>query len=878
MSFRSKTILGIALIESVLLLVLVASGLNYLSESNTLQFQQRADSTVSLFTVSTRDAVLATDLATLEIAVAEILQVPDVVYARISSNGVVLAENGDPVLLESSRATDLSYDAVTDEVFDVKREIKVDERSYGNVELGFSTHYVDELLFSATWSAISLAGAEIVLVAIFSFILGTFLTRQLLLLRDAAESISDRGPGQQIEVLSGDEIGEVARSFNTMSLNLQQLQSETDANLAAYREQLSKSSYNEAISNGIMSSSLDAIICIDANGHVFECNEPSFEIFGWQRNEMLGRDISETIIPEKYRAAHKAGMKKFLATGEGPVLGQRLELEAVNRQGKVFPIEISISPIDSGKETMFAAYIRDLSVTKALEAEQKLAQKRAELASEAKGRFLATMSHEIRSPLNAIIAMNALLLETELNDKQREIARYVNDGSEILFLLLNDILDFSKIESGQLSLHENWFDLRACVQRTINLYAHQASAKGLELTASFAPELQAEYFGDQTRVLQVLINLLSNAIKFTEEGRVSVLLQPRQVDAGVTISVSDTGIGISDEQREHIFAEFAQVDSEDSRKFGGTGLGLSIAKGLVDLMDGSISVSSNSARGACFVVELPLAGQDGNGEPVAVESTTTEGLTFPGFRVLLAEDSATNRKVIEASLERLELDVESAVNGVEAVEMAAQKYYDLILMDIAMPKMSGLEATRKIRSGEGKSRSSRIIAITANAFEEDRENCIAAGMDDFISKPINIAHFRELASRWLVASRSEQPPEVKTTLIDLEVFEQLFKDTGEKVLPDIFKLFRKECEDRLGTMEDAYNSSDWQVIMDQAHALKSSSGSFGAIKLQAFAREMEEAAKTGNQALMDDLFGRLEQVLDHSLTSLSSLIEKKESE
>ena len=150
MSFRSKTILGIALIESVLLLVLVASGLNNLSESNTLQFQQRADSTASLFTVSTRDAVLATDLATLEIAVAEILQVPDVVYARISSNGVVLAENGDPVLLESSRATDLSYDAVTDEVFDVKREIKVDERSYGNVELGFSTHYVDELLFSAT--------------------------------------------------------------------------------------------------------------------------------------------------------------------------------------------------------------------------------------------------------------------------------------------------------------------------------------------------------------------------------------------------------------------------------------------------------------------------------------------------------------------------------------------------------------------------------------------------------------------------------------------------------------------------------------------------------------------------------------------------------
>jgi len=877
-SFRSKTILGIAVIQSVLLLVLVISGINHLSDSNTMQFQQRVDSTANLFLVATRDAVLATDLATLEIAVTEILQVPDVVYARVSSNGAMLAENGDPALLESSRSTDLSYAAVNDEVFDVKGEILVGERSYGTIELGFSTHYVDELLFKANWSAISLAGAEIVLVAIFSFILGTFLTRQLVLLRDAAESISERGPGQQIEVLSNDEFGEVAGSFNAMSQNLQQLQAETNANLSAYKEQLAKSSYNEAISNGIMASSLDAIICIDANGRVFECNEPAFEIFGWERSEMLGQDISETIIPEKYRAAHKAGMEKFLATGESPVLGQRLELEAINRQGKIFPIEISIALINSGKEALFAAYIRDLSVTKALEVEQKLAQKRVELASEAKGRFLATMSHEIRSPLNAIIAMNALLLETNLDDKQREIACNVNDGSEILFLLLNDILDFSKIESGQLTLHDEWFDLRACVQRTINLYLLQASDKGLELTTSIAPEIEHQYFGDQTRVLQILINLLSNAIKFTEEGQVTVLLQPRKSGAGVLIGVSDSGIGISDEQRKHIFAEFAQVDNEDSRKFGGTGLGLSIAKGLVDLMGGSISVSSNQDRGACFVVELPFAGRDANGEAVVVKSTDHEGLTFPGLRVLLVEDSITNRKVIEASLERLELEVECAVNGVEAVEMAAQQYYDLILMDIAMPKMSGLEATREIRSGEGKSRSSKIIAITANAFEEDKENCIAAGMDDFISKPINIAHFRGLASRWLLAGQSDLQPEVKTTLIDMEVFNQLLKDTGNKVLPDIFYLFRRECEDRLGTIESAYKNSDWQVIMDQAHAMKSSSGSFGAIKLQAFAREMEEAAKTANEGMMDNLYGRIEEVLDQSLASLARLIEKIENE
>jgi len=878
LSFRLKTILGIALIESILLLVLVFSGLNYLSESNTLQLQQRADSTSDLFAAVTQDAILSSDLATLEDAVTEILSVPDVVYARISSHGVVLAEKGDPLLLERARTADASFSSVTDEVFDLKKEVRLGNQIFGVIELGFSTKYVDQLLLKAKWSAFSLAGAEIVLVAIFSFILGTFLTRQLSLLRDTAESISIHGPGEQIEVLSHDEIGEVAQSFNAMSRNLQQLEAETKANLRAQRQLLEKSTRSEAISSAIMASSLDAIVCIDSNGIVFECNEAVSSIFGWEKKAFLGQDICKTIIPEKFRTAHNDGMERFLATGAGPVLDQRLELEALDKEGRIFPIEISISLIDCGEEALFAAYIRDLSVAKALEAEQKLARNRAELASEAKSRFLATMSHEIRSPLNAIIAMNALLLESDLNDEQREIASNVNDGSEILFLLLNDLLDFSKIESGQLTLHVDWFDIQSSVRRTINLHSHQAEVKGLDLTWNFSPDLHGYYLGDETRILQVLINLLSNAIKFTETGRIDVQLKPIESGQGIVIEVNDTGIGISEEEREHIFEEFAQVDDEDNRNFGGTGLGLSIAQGLVKLMGGAISVTREINEGARFAVELLLEGRDDDAGLHRPSQAGPSKLTFEGFRVLLVEDSATNRKVIEASLARLKLEVESAINGIEAVEMAGDNFFDLILMDIAMPKMGGLEATRQIRMGSGKSNNTKIIAITANAFEEDKERCIAAGMDDFISKPINIAAFRELASRWLLASRSNQIPQVKTTLIDLDTFNQLYKDTGPKVLPDIFKLFVEECHNRLVTMERGYQNSDWSVILGEAHALKSSSGSFGAIKLQAFAREMEESAKNGNQAHMDDLFGQLEQVLERSLESLATLIENKENE
>jgi len=245
---------------------------------------------------------------------------------------------------------------------------------------------------------------------------------------------------------------------------------------------------------------------------------------------------------------------------------------------------------------------------------------------------------------------------------------------------------------------------------------------------------------------------------------------------------------------------------------------------------------------------------------------------FQNVRLLLAEDSATNRKVIETSLSKLGLKVDAAENGSEAVKLAIENHYDLILMDLAMPEMDGLEATRKIRSIDGENKNTIIIAISANAFEEDRERCYAAGMDDFISKPINIVSFRKKIQSWLEQGKDSGKLVKKNQVVDHSVFNQLYKDTGAQVLPGIFGLFKQECRDRLIVMKDGYEKLEWDVLDNQAHALKSSSGSFGAITLQAFAREVEVAAKAKDRDALDKNISQLDEIVNQSLEELEALM------
>ncbi|MFS0724637.1 PAS domain S-box protein [Paenibacillus sp. 1P07SE] len=468
----------------------------------------------------------------------------------------------------------------------------------------------------------------------------------------------------------------------------------------------------------------DAVLSFDLQGRIINGNAMAEQLTGYCiESELIGMDLANLI--------GQPNVDRVLADALHDNTVEQLIDTIVRKDAQTVEVLTSIAPIFVNRQNIgFYLICKDMSEHKKL----ILAKETAEATNQSKSEFLAMMSHEIRTPMNGVIGMTDLLLDAELDDEHREYIEIIRKSGESLLAIINDILDISKIEAGKSELQETTFDLRNCVKDSLFLVSSRAEEKELDLSYTISHDVPDYIYGDPDRLKQVLLNLLGNAVKFTSNGQISVEIRKGKEAQELEFTVKDTGMGVPPDRLEDIFEPFSQIDSFMTRRYDGTGLGLAISRRIVGLMGGRIYAESDGKHGSAFHFTIAL-----NEKTAAdLDETQCGPESMKAANILVAEDNAINTLVLKKMLERMGHHVSVAVNGEAAIHQALHNNYDIIFMDILMPSVNGIEASRVIRGSLPPDRTPRIIAVTANALKGDRERCLEAGMDDYISKPVKL--------------------------------------------------------------------------------------------------------------------------------------------
>jgi PAS domain S-box-containing protein len=608
----------------------------------------------------------------------------------------------------------------------------------------------------------------------------------------------------------------------------------SDWKLATEKLQASERKYRQ-----LHESMMDAFAVVDMAGVMQEFNN-SFEIMVGYTAEELSRLTYKDLTPEKWHAVESDVMRnQVLIRG----YSDTYEKEYVRKDGSLIPVELRAFLIRDafGQPVNMWAIVRDISDRKRAEEELHRAKTAAEKANAAKSFFLANMSHEIRTPVNGVIGMTELLLDTELSGQQRTYVELIRQSGENLVLLISDILDFSKIEAHKIVLEPRNFDLYAEISAIIEITCLSTRNKNLEITCHVEPGVPQQVRGDAGRLRQIINNLLGNAVKFIEKGSVSLHISVDKENEQCTtlrFVVRDSGIGISHDKQEDIFKPFTQADGSTTRKFGGTGLGLSICKNLVELMGGEIGVESSAGNGATFWFTVVLEKQ--RGETVSRQTMLAESVSpdvapataRPHRRLLLAEDDPINQLVASTFMNKLGYSFDIVNNGLEALQALSERHYDLVLMDCMMPVMGGFEAVALIRSAESDvlNHTIPVIALTAKAVVGDREACLAAGMNDYLRKPLRSLDLTEMLEKWL-------PVEGRHSGGDSALHDQFIDDA------EVLSLFVSKAPGYVAALQKSVAERNAADIIHHAHRLTGAAVAIGAHKSAARAAEVEECGK-----------------------------------
>jgi signal transduction histidine kinase/DNA-binding response OmpR family regulator len=716
MTFRLKTIIGITIIQSIMLLILVFSSVKFLSDSSEQQLLTRSSATLHMFTKAIKEPLNSGNKKAITTLMNDLIALGKICYVKIYDANGDLITKGGPKLHEIPNPDSPILHNASDGSYDIQAVIKNGDIPLGKVEVGFGTHGMNTFLAKSKSWIYTIASIELIFVIGLSFLLGNLLTRNLQKLKIAVNTVKEKGPGTQVDIRSSRDLEEIAQAFNSMSYSLEQ------------------------------------------NYH----------------------DLEQ-------------------------------------------------------------------------------ARQEAETANDSKSRFLASMSHEIRTPMNAVLGILAILKESQLKPNQQSLVDTATDSSELLLSIINDILDFSRMEANTFYLNNSTFNLHECLQHSLHSFQPQANKKQLQLTLSLPNNVPKYVSGDVNRLRQIMLNLIGNSLKFTDTGfiLVAVDVQPINDRLQLSCTVKDSGIGIKAEQLDCLFEEFTMADNSFSRSHEGSGLGLAITKRLVNMMDGDVSVKSEYKKGSEFTFQIMV--DLSTTEEIDIIQTRKQSLqtltsknTKKQAQLLVVEDNHANQIVIKNTLHYAGYEIDIASNGKEAILMNQEKSYDLIFMDISMPGMDGMIATKNIRTLSKKHQELPIIALTAHALSGDKERFIEAGMTDYLSKPFNRTKLLECIEHYLSYAEQDATEEdsmvpniqnnkeaIEPKYIDEEVIQQIIRDTDASVMPELIEFYIIESKMRVDTIRTAGEEKDLYALEFEAHTLGSSALTLGNIALSAISREIE---------------------------------------